>query len=98
MRATPFFTVQLEPMVLHPEATLGASSTRFLVPCAWVRRSPNPRVEWKSILATDLSHTVISRFVYEQANMRIDDLSDEPYATWQGVRLLRRHRPIRAAR
>ena len=39
----------------------------------------------KPILATELAHTVIPRYVYDRANIRIDDLSEEPYATWQGV-------------
>lgn len=42
-------------------------------------------VDWKAVLATDLDHTVIPRRVYNRANIRIDDLSEEPYAIWQGV-------------
>lgn len=84
MTPHPWFTVQLEPMLLHPEATLGAPATRFWVPCSWVRNAPDKPAGWKACLATDLYHTIIPRFVHDRVNMRIDDLSDEPYATWRG--------------
>ena len=84
MTPHPWFTVQLEPRHLHPEATLDAPATRFWVPCSWVRVAPDKPAEWKACLATDLDHTVIPRRVYERVNMRIDDLSAEPFATWQG--------------
>jgi len=72
----PKFTVQLESMPLHPEATLGAPAIRFSIPCFWVRERPDTRVEWKAVLATGLPHSAIPRFVFERAAMRIDDLSD----------------------
>ena len=78
------FTVELEPMPLHPEVALGAPAIRFSIPCFWVRKPPDPRVEWKAVLATELSHSVIPRFVLERAAMRIDDLSVDSHVTWRG--------------
>ena len=85
MRPDPWFTVQLEPLPQHPESSLGAPAIRFCVPCWWMPRGGGNRVDRKPILATELDYTVIPRYVYDRAKIRIDDLSEEPYATWQGV-------------
>ena len=85
MRPDLWFTVQLEPLPQHPETTLDAPAIRFCVPCWWMPRGRRRLVKWKAVLATDLDHTVISRRVYNREGIRIDDLSEEPYATWQGV-------------
>src|SRR4051812_42896019 len=84
MAPEPWFTVQLEPIRPHPETTLDSPGVRFCVPCWWMPQGRGKLLEWKAVLATDLVRTVIPRFVYDRVKMRIDELSEEPHASWQG--------------